>query len=143
MNFKNLLWAGVFLAAGLLLSGCGSPSLEKRGERMLIRTAWILNLNHDQKETLKKIQSDFFDKLKSQKQERQEIRQDMKTMILGDAIDSAKLDELAEKRKALNLELEKIITPELIEFHKTLTPVQKQKIVEWMDRIQERIWKDL
>jgi Spy/CpxP family protein refolding chaperone len=140
MNYKSLgLIAVVIIVASGLLTGCARPTIEQRMDRIVQKISQELDLTNDQQDALQKVKVEFFQKLKAQKEARLQLRDEMIVLIKRDAIDAAELEKIKQKMNDLNKELQDFLMAKFIDFHKTLTPAQKEKAVEWIEKTSKKM----
>lgn len=122
-----------------LVMGCAKPTMEQRTVWIVDRISGELDLTPDQKTALLQIKDGFFEKLRAQKDARTQLKDDMVALIKSETIDPAKLAALKQETKDLNGELQDYIVGKFVDFHKTLTPPQKDKIAKWIEHISEKM----
>jgi Spy/CpxP family protein refolding chaperone len=118
---------------------CSKPTLDQRLNGFVDKVSNRLDLSADQKNALVQIKDEFFQKLKSQKDARLQLRNDTIALIKSDTIDQAKLDSIRQNMKDLNQDLQDFITGKFVDFHKTLTPAQKEKLADWIEKMTDRM----
>jgi len=140
MNYKSLgLISVVIIVAAGLLTGCTRPTMEQRMDRMVEKISQELDLTKDQQDAVQKIKVEFLQKLKAQKEARLQLKDEMIVLIKSDAIDATELEKIKQKVNDLNKELQDFLTAKFIDFHKTLTPAQKEKAVEWIEKTSKKM----
>jgi Spy/CpxP family protein refolding chaperone len=77
--------------------------------------------------------------LRSQKDARLGLRDETITLIKSDKIDPAKLETVKQKMNDLNKELQDFLIGKMVDFHKSMTPVQKDKAAKWMEKYSDEM----
>jgi Spy/CpxP family protein refolding chaperone len=139
MNLRTGVLLGAIISAGIILNGCAKPTAEERLNRMVDRIAQRLDLTADQKTNLMQIKDNFVHNMRAQKNDREQVIEDLIGIVKSDTLDTNKLDEIGKKVTELNREVGKPLMGSLIEFHKTLSPAQKEKIADWLKDIEKRM----
>ena len=97
-----------------------------------------LELNTQQKDELMQI----VEEVKGKHQEMHPLRADIKKEIISELrnqeIDRNKIDSLYNDTKERIDEMYDLLVSRFLEFHKTLTPEQREKLVEEMEKHHER-----
>ncbi len=130
--------AAVLIFTIVLLAGCAT-TMEQRADWIAQRIIAELDLTKDQQNSVRQITIGFFQKLNAQKEDRIRLNDDFAALVKSDAVDQAKLDQLWEKMNGLDRELEDFITQKFTDFHKTLTPAQKEKAAKWAEKASEEM----
>lgn len=143
----------VVLVGGLLFAGFHTRnSFAHSGDRftgcMVDKFSNKLDLKADQKEQLKQIAEE----LKSKHQEMRALKEATKEEMFGElrkeTIDRESLDSFYSDAKSRFDEMYDLFSTRFVEFHQTLTPEQKEKLVAEMKKHHERRrgfhhrWKD-
>lgn len=126
----------VILAVGGLLgaTGCTHPSPEKRAEWVVSAIKRKLDLNDEQKAKLDAVKQAFLDTRKAHEGDRKKHFEEVKQMILSDKLDANKVKALMQERhKAMEQGFDPVFS-KVQEFHASLSPEQKKKAVELMDK---------
>jgi Spy/CpxP family protein refolding chaperone len=127
-----------FLAAPFLI-GCKPPrNPERMVERIFNDISEELNLTEDQKTLLFSIRDDFIEQGRKRHEDRERMHKDLSQLIMSDKIDT---HEVKARIKEKHAEFENMIdlaVDRLAEFHDTLTPEQKERLVELMEKHHKR-----
>ncbi|MCP5500352.1 MAG: Spy/CpxP family protein refolding chaperone [Leptospiraceae bacterium] len=139
---KKLL--SFLLAIGLVLSlsHCRhrKHDPEKFANHIVKKISGELDLNDAQKKHLESIKTEFLQKRKDKKAEKEEVHKLVMAELKKDSIDKAKVNEIFAKTDKGRNEMREYFTDKLIEFHKTLSPEQKKKLVELAEKMYARRW---
>ena len=119
------------LIAGLgILSGCRHWSPEKRAEWITGKIASKLELNDMQKKELNSFRDELLEKKKEIHQSRMTIREELINQIGHEKIDQEYLKEVIKKEEARLDETISLFVEGLAGFHASLTPKQREKLIE-------------
>lgn len=114
----------------------GNP--EERQKQMVEKVTKKLELNDEQQGKLKDLMAAVKKKREQMKEGRKEGQAEVKTLLLAEKLDKAKLKSLFEKRhEALKSNSDEVLD-KLIAFHGSLSPDQKQQAVKFLERLQKR-----
>jgi Spy/CpxP family protein refolding chaperone len=122
----------------LVVTGCCHKTPEQRAEQMVQHLISTLKLNAAQSAQLEKMKEEFLAKRTDMMKMRQETISDLKEMMLSPELDQARLNARTEKIQAHTSDLIQFISAKFAELHDMLTPEQRSKLVEEMDKHAER-----
>ena len=131
----------VFISVALAFSGCRSHSPHSKAEFMVDYIAETLDLSDPQREQLDEIKDEFLAKAKEMHSEKETMHNELKAELLKDEIDQQRMKELISQRQKQWTEIMDLAVVRLAEFHRTLTPEQKEKLVaklEWFRKKHHR-----
>jgi periplasmic protein CpxP/Spy len=132
------VWIGI-LAVGLMcLGGCRHPSAEKMADRAIDGLTAKLELDAAQQQQLQAIKTELLGKLAEMKKARQSVREDLLAELQQDVLDQEKLRKMVNTRKTEMDDVTDIVIARLAQFHSTLSPEQKRKLVEYVKDKQKR-----
>ena len=131
------------VAIFILSSGCSrwhSQPMEKKATRIVNRISKELDLAESQKAELNQIKDDIVAKIKSKENsaQRKEIRTAFFEMFKGDSMTKEKLMDLYQKKEAGEKEMRGFLMDKLVQFHKMLTPEQRTKFVDRMNKFAKK-----
>jgi Spy/CpxP family protein refolding chaperone len=131
------------LAIFILSSGCSrwhSQPMEKKATKIADRISKKLDLTESQRAELKQIKDEIVAKIKSKENvaQRKEIRTAFFEMFKGDSLTKEKLMDLYQKNEGAQKEMREFLMDKLAQFHKMLTPEQRTKFVDWMEKFAKR-----
>ena len=138
IKVSSLVFALLFIFA-FIMAGCSRPTMQQRMNFMVDRISQRLSLTPDQQTNLIQIKDGFFSRLKSQQDQRGELGDEFVALIKSDTIDTNKLNDIKLKMKDLNGDLGDYVTRSLVDFHKTLTPEQREKVADWLEKINKKM----
>ena len=129
---KKVFWIGipVLVVAVALLGGCRHPSPEKMADRAVGKLTAELELNAAQQEQLRAVKADLLGKLAQMKKARKGTHDTLMAELQKDVLDRDALKKMAETRRANMAEISDLMMDRLVDFHGTLSPEQKKKLVQ-------------
>lgn len=130
---------GVLLAAGGIgfLSGCHKTP-EERMTAISEKIADKLDFNEQQKALLADITNEIKKDFAEEKSVRKSMKDDVKSMILADDLDKAKIKEVIKARQArMDSKIDKYLD-KVAALHKSLTPEQKKEMIDKIEKFQHR-----
>lgn len=128
----------VFIAAGLIFSGCRPHSGQGRAEFMVDYIAETLDLTDQQRAQLEGIKEEFMAGAEAMRADKKAMHDAFMAELGKEEIDAQRLKGLiAQKQEQVTDFLDLAIT-RLAEFHRTLTPEQRQKLVTKLEYFHEK-----
>ena len=134
----------VFISAALIFTGCRSHSPEGKAEFMVDYIAETLDLNDGQKAQLDEIKDEFLAKAKEMHAKKEAMHDEFIAELRKEEIDQQRMKELISQKKEQMAEIMDLAVVRLAEFHRTLTPDQREKLVaklEYFREKHERRWE--
>ena len=128
----------VFLIVSLAYVGCGHRTPEKRADRIVKKITKELKLNEAQQKKLEASKIEFLTKGREMREAHQSMRKELKEQLSSDKIDQAVLQKMYDDQKLKMDELVSLFTVRLAEFHSTLSPDQKAKLVAKLDSLEKK-----
>src|SRR5208337_1573403 len=116
---------------------------EKKADKIVCKISSKLDLDKDQKAVLYKIKDEAIAKIKSQKTARIALHNEFVGILKNGSVDKAKLQALNAKRNVLFQEIQDFMTGKFSEFYNILTQPQKDKLVKFLEKRNERMQKIL
>lgn len=129
---------GVLVSAALLFSGCRSHSPDHKAEFMVDYISETLDLNDDQKAHLDEIKEEFLAKAKEMHARKEAMHTEFKAELLKEQIDKQRVKALIAQKREHMTEIFDLAVDRLAEFHTTLTPEQKEKLVAKLEYFHEK-----
>lgn len=135
-----LLIIGLLTALlALIVSGCCyQRSPEKRAEHIVQHLVSTLKLDTAQTAKLEKIKDEFMARRTDIVKMREEGFKDVREMMLSPQLDQARLNARTEKIQAHADDMVRFVASKFTELHDMLTPEQRSKLVEEMDKHAKR-----
>jgi Spy/CpxP family protein refolding chaperone len=122
------------IAATVLITGCRHRSPEERAERLTDKIASELDLNAAQKDQLNRFKNELVAKGLRMREKRDRFKNELITQIKSDTFDPAPIEALISEHKKDMDDMLALILKQMTEFHGTLTPEQKAKLVAKVER---------
>ena len=130
---------GLFaVLSALVIAGCYHKTPEERAEYVVQRLASTLKLDTAQTAKLEKMKEDFLAQRPEMEKMRKESMADIKEMMLSPQLDQARLNARMEKVQAHTSDMIRFVTVKFAELHDMLTPEQRGKLVEEIEKHAER-----
>ena len=119
-----LLIAGV---AGL--SGCRRHSHAHKAEFMVDYITEALDLTESQQEQLNRIKDELMEKAQQMHTDKESMHEELVAQLRSEEIDQALVKAKIAEHRAQMDDIIDLMVVRLAEFHKTLTPEQKEKLI--------------
>jgi Spy/CpxP family protein refolding chaperone len=129
---------GVLVSAALLFSGCRSHSPDHKAEFMVDYISEALDLNDNQRAHLDDIKEEFLAKAKEMHARKEAMHAEFKSELLKEQIDQQRMKALIAQKRDQMTEIMDLAVARLAEFHATLTPEQKEKLVAKIEYFHEK-----
>jgi Spy/CpxP family protein refolding chaperone len=133
-----------FISAALIFSGCRGHSPHGKAEFMVDYIAETLDLNDQQKAQLDDIKEEFLAKALEMHAKREAMHAELMAELRKAEIDQDRMKALISQKREQMAEMMDLAVVRLAEFHRTLTPDQKEKLVaklEWFHEKHEHHWE--
>ncbi|CAB1060813.1 hypothetical protein D1BOALGB6SA_5580 [Olavius sp. associated proteobacterium Delta 1] len=118
------------LIAGVTgLSGCRRHSHAHKAEFMVDYITETLDLTESQQEQLKQIKDELMEKAQQMHTNKESMHEELVAQLRGEEIDKVRVKSMVAEHRDQMDEIIDLIVDRLAEFHKTLTPEQKEKLV--------------
>ncbi|MBT8370982.1 MAG: periplasmic heavy metal sensor [Desulfobacterales bacterium] len=128
----------VFLVFGVAaFSGCRRHGGNHRAEFMIDYVAEVLDLTETQQEQLNQIKNEFVDKGRQMHANREAMHTEIIEQLKSEEIDQESLRKLVAVKRAQMDELIDLMIVRLAEFHRTLSPEQKNKLVAKLESFKK------
>jgi Spy/CpxP family protein refolding chaperone len=134
----------VSIAAALVFTGCRSDSHQGKVEFMVDYIAETLDLTDPQREQLDGIKEEFMAKAKEMHAEKEAMHDEFMAELRKEQIDRQRIKELISQKRSQMDEIIDLAVVRLAEFHSTLTPEQREKLVaklEYFRKKHQRRWE--
>lgn len=118
------------LVFGLLFfSGCRRHSHEQKAEFMMDYISETLDLDQSQKAQLNQIKDELLEKGRQMHANRETLHKEFVAQLRSEEIDQTRVKAVIDDHRAQISELIDLMVVRLAEFHRTLTPDQREKLV--------------
>jgi Spy/CpxP family protein refolding chaperone len=128
----------VFISAALLFSGCRSHSPDHKVEFMVDYIAETLDLNDEQRAQLEDIKEEFMAKARDMHAQKEAMHAELMAELRKAEIDQEKVRDLIAQKRLQMDEMIDLAVVRLVEFHKTLSPEQREKLVAKLEYFHEK-----
>ena len=128
----------VFVSGALVFTGCRSHSRHGKAEFMIDYIAETLDLTDPQREQLDGIKDEFMVKAKEMHARKQAMHTEFITELRKEQIDQEKVKDLIAQKRAQMDEIIDLAVVRLSEFHQTLSPEQREKLVAKLEYFHEK-----
>lgn len=140
-----LITIGGVLVTALAFGSCRRNhcrvSPEKKVDYAAKRIASELDLTDAQKTRLDLMKAEIVAKMKEHRKDRAEQHKKIIDLVISDELDRGNLEKIADQKHAKMQELRPFVIDKIIEFHKMLTPEQRQKLAEKIDKFHSECGK--
>ena len=133
-----------FISLALIFTGCRAHSPNGKAEFMVDYIAETLDLNDQQRAQLEDIKAEFLAKAGEMHAQREAMRTELMAELRKEEIDQQRMKALSAQKREQMAELMDLAVDRLAEFHRTLTPEQKEKLVaklEWFHSKHQDNWE--
>ena len=138
ISMVALLIAGI---AGL--SGCRRHSHAHKAEFMVDYISETLDLTESQQEQLNQIKDEVMAEAKEMHANKESMHAELVAQLRSEEIDQARVKAVIAEHRAQMDEIIDLIVVRLAEFHKTLTPEQKEKLIAKIETFKKWHHRDL
>jgi protein CpxP len=136
---KYLILIIVTALLALVVSGCWyHKTPEQKAEHAVQHLVTMLKLDAAQTAKLEKIKEEFLARRPDMVKMREESFKDVKEMMLSPQLDQAQLNARTEKIQANAVDMIRFVSAKFAELHDMLTPEQRSKLVEEMEKHAQR-----
>jgi len=129
---------GVFISGVLIFTGCRSHSHEGKAAFMVDYIAETLDLTEGQRAQLDGIKGEFIAKAREMHGEKEAMHAAFMAEVRKDEISRENLKDLIDQKRAQIDEFINLAMDRLVEFHKTLSPEQREKLVTKIEYFHEK-----
>lgn len=140
----TILTICVFVSAALIFTGCRAHSPHGKAEFMVDYIAETLDLNDQQRAQLDDIKAEFLAKAGELHANREAMRAELMAELRKEEIDQQRIKALISQKREQMADMMDLAVDRLAEFHRTLTPDQKEKLVaklEWFHSRHQHPWE--
>jgi Spy/CpxP family protein refolding chaperone len=127
----------ISLALGVaFLSGCRRHGGHHGAEFMVDYVSETLDLTETQQEHLARIKDELMEKGQQMRANRQAFHDEIISQLNSEEIDQERLIKAVDEKRAQMEEMIDLVIARLVEFHRTLTPEQKTKLVAKLENFR-------
>ena len=134
---------GLLVSGVAMLSGCRRHSHAHKAEFMVDYISETLDLNEDQQAQLDQIKDELLAKAQGMHGDKASMHAELVTQLRSEEIDQELVKAKIAEHRAKMDEIVDLIVVHLAEFHKTLTPEQKEKLIAKIETFKKWHHRDL
>ena len=124
-----ILLIGMLISGVSLFSGCRRHSHSHKAEFMVDYVSETLDLNDSQRVQLDQIKDELMTKARGMHADKESMREELVAQLRNEEIDQEQVKSLIAEHRVKMDEIIDLMVVRLAEFHKTLTPEQKEKLI--------------
>jgi Spy/CpxP family protein refolding chaperone len=124
-----ILLIGMLISGVALFSGCRRHSHGHKAEFMVDYISETLDLNESQQVQLDQIKDELMAKAQLMHADKESMHAELVAQLRSEEIDQMRVKAVIAEHRAQMDEIVDLIVDRLAEFHKTLTPAQKEKLI--------------
>jgi len=117
-----------------LVTGCCYRTPEQRAEHVVKHLAETLKLDAAQTAKIEKIKDEFLAKQSGMRNMRKDSIKEARDMMMSPQIDEATLNALIDKKQTQANDLIRFVFSKFVEIHDMLSPEQRNKLAEEIDK---------
>ncbi len=139
-----ILFIGMLVSGVALFSGCRRNSHGHKAEFVVDYINETLDLNESQQAQLEQIKDELLAKAQQMHADKESMHEELVAQLRSEEIDQVRVKAVIAERRAQMDEIVDLIVVRLAEFHKTLTPEQKEKLIakiETFKKWHHRDWE--
>ena len=138
-----ILLIGMLISGVALFSGCRRHSHGHKAEFMVDYISETLDLNESQQAQLDQIKDELMAKAQQMHADKESMREELVAQLRSEEIDQVRVKAVIAEHRAQMDEIVDLIVVRLAEFHKTLTPEQKEKLISKIETFKKWHHRDL
>ena len=138
MKKKTIASLAIVSTLVIFLSGCFANSPEERAGWITDRIAYKLDLTDEQKVKLDAVKDEIMKNRETMHQDRLQHLPQVKELVTADTLDTLAIKELIQAKVNRVKSLSDPVLEKLVAFHASLTPEQKQKIADFLEKNKDR-----
>jgi len=134
---------GMLISGVALFSGCRRHSHGHKAEFVVDYISETLDLNESQQAQLDQIKDELLVKVQGMHADKESMHGELVAQLRSEEIDQVRVKTLVAEHRAKMDEIVDLIVVRLAEFHKTLTPEQKEKLIAKIETFKKWHHRDL
>lgn len=139
----HIFLIGMLISGVALFSGCRRNSHSHKAEFVVDYISETLDLNESQQAQLDQIKDELLAKAQGMHADKESMREELVAQLRSEEIDRVRVKTLVAEHRAKMDEIVDLIVVRLAEFHKTLTPEQKEKLITKIETFKKWHHRDL
>jgi len=132
-----ILLIGMLISGVALFSGCRRHSHGHKAEFMVDYISETLDLNESQQAQLDQIKDELMAKAQQMHADKESMHAELVAQLRSEEIDQVRVKAVIAEHRAQMDEIVDLIVVRLAEFHKTLTPEQKEKLISKIETFKK------
>jgi len=132
-----ILLIGMLISGVTLFSGCRRHSHGHKAEFMVDYISETLDLNESQQAQLDQIKDELMAKARQMHADKESMHAELVAQLRSEEIDQVRVKAVIAEHRAQMDEIVDLIVVRLAEFHKTLTPEQKEKLISKIETFKK------
>jgi len=137
------LLIGMLISGVALFSGCRRHSHGHKAEFMVDYISETLDLNESQQAQLDQIKDELMEKAQQMHADKESMHAELVAQLRSEEIDQMRVKAVIAEHRAQMDEILDLVVLRLSEFHKTLTPEQKEKLIAKIETFKKWHHRDL
>ena len=139
----HILMIGMLISGIALFSGCRRHSHGHKAEFMVDYISETLDLNESQQTQLDQIKDELMIKVRQMHDDKASMHEELVAQLRSEEIDQVRVKALIAEHRARMDEIVDLVVTRLGEFHRTLTPEQKEKLVAKIETFKKWHHRDM
>ena len=138
-----ILLIGMLISGVALFSGCRRHSHGHKAEFIVDYISETLDLNESQQVQLDQIKDELMAKAQLMHADKESMHAELVAQLRSEEIDQMRVKAVIAEHRAQMDEILDLVVLRLSEFHKTLTPEQKEKLIAKIETFKKWHHRDL
>ena len=138
-----ILLIGMLISGVVFFSGCRRHYHAHKAEFMVDYISETLDLNESQQAQLDQIKDELMTKAKGMHADKESMHAELVVQLRSEEIDQVRVKAVIAEHRAQMDEIVDLVVVRLAEFHKTLTPEQKEKLIAKIETFKKWHHRDL
>ena len=138
-----ILMIGMLISGVALFSGCRRHSHGHKAEFMVDYISETLDLNESQQAQLDQIKDELMAKAQQMHADKESMHAELVAQLRSEEIDQMRVKAVVAEHRTQMDEIIDLIVDRLAEFHRTLTPAQKEKLISKIETFKKWHHRDL
>jgi Spy/CpxP family protein refolding chaperone len=138
-----ILMIGMLISGVALFSGCRRHSHGHKAEFMVDYISETLDLNESQQTQLDQIKDELMAKAQQMHADKESMHAELVAQLRSEEIDQIRVKAVVAEHRTQMDEIIDLIVDRLAEFHRTLTPAQKEKLISKIETFKKWHHRDL
>jgi len=132
-----ILMIGMLISGVALFSGCRRHSHGHKAEFMVDYISETLDLNESQQAQLDQIKDELLAKAQQMHADKDSMHAELVAQLRSEEIDQVRVKAVIAEHRAQMDEIVDLVVLRMAEFHRTLTPAQKEKLISKIETFKK------